>query len=117
MTTMGTESAAQSRTGVTVLVAPGPDGHDERHRRTAVGCGLGLVVTEHRVVGRQDRAAAVTEYGVHAFVGEDLHDDVRASHDLAGPGMGGSTHVGVALFHKKSCLADCKIFVLRCNGD
>jgi len=32
--------------------------------------------------------------------------------------MGGSIHVGVALFHKESCLADCKKkFVLRCNAD
>jgi acetolactate synthase I/III small subunit len=37
-----------------------------------------LVVAEHRVVGRQDRAAAVAEDRVDALVGQHLHDDLGA---------------------------------------
>jgi hypothetical protein len=42
-------------------------GHDQRHRLLAVRALVLLVVAENRVVGRQDRAAAVAENGVHAL--------------------------------------------------
>ena len=48
-----------------------------------------LVVDEDRVVGRQDRAAAVAEDGLDALVGEHLDDDLGAGHLLAGERMGG----------------------------
>ena len=109
MTTMGTESAWLSRTGVTVLVAPGTGSHqrdadpaararvpgrhesgallvrgnDERHRRLVV-----LVVAEYGVVNRQYRAAAVAENGVHALVGQDLDEHFRTRHAGAGQRMG-----------------------------
>jgi hypothetical protein len=33
---------------------------------------------ENRVVGRENRAAAVTEDGIDAFIEEDLNDDLSA---------------------------------------
>ena len=143
ITTIGTESAAQSRTGVTVLVAPGPEvtmahadaaararvarghearallvgRHDQRHR-LAAGAGLFLVPAEHRVVGRQDRPAAVAEDGVDALVGEHLHDDLGAGHGLAGSGVRGVARGGVAVFHGEILLgAEALAFMLRCNRD
>ena len=47
-----------------------------------------LVVYENRVVGRQDRAAAVAENGFDALVGQHLDDDLGAGHLLAGERMG-----------------------------
>ena len=112
ISTTGTESAMQSRIGVTAFVAPGPEvtrntptlparariarrhearallvgGHDQLDllvaRRRA------RVVAEDRVVGRQDRAAAVAENGVHAFVGQDLDDHLRAGHASCRPADG-----------------------------
>ena len=101
ITTMGTESAMQSRTGVTVLVAPGPEvtnatptrplaranpaamkaapcsfaGTIKRHGRFVI-----LVEAKYRVVNRQNGAAAVTENGVDAFVGQYLNQHVGARH-------------------------------------
>ena len=116
----------QSRTGVTVLVAPGPEvtmahadlaarariarGHepgallvgrnDQRHRLAPSAAALLCVVAEHRVVGRQDGAAAVAENGRYALVGEHLDDHLRAGHLLAGERMSGVRRArGVTLFH------------------
>jgi hypothetical protein len=62
-------------------------GDDERHRRAAVLAGVQLVVAKDRVVGRQDRAAAVTEDRVDALISEHLHHDVGAAHDFSFQGM------------------------------
>ena len=43
-----------------------------------------LVIEEYRVVGRQDRPAAVAENGRNALIGQHLHDHVGAGHLLAG---------------------------------
>jgi hypothetical protein len=43
-----------------------------------------VVVAEHCVVDRQDRATRVTKYDADAFVGNDLHDDVGAGEARAG---------------------------------
>ena len=55
---------------------------DERNLRTA-RAGAFLVIEEHRVVGREDRPAAVAEYGCDALVGEHLHDHAGAGHFFA----------------------------------
>ena len=112
MTTMGTESAMQSRTGVTQFVAPGPDvtshhahaaacariagGHearpllvrwdDERHRFVATHAVLS-VVAEDGVVGRENRASAVPEHSLDALVREHLHENLGAAHHPAGERM------------------------------
>ena len=54
---------------------------------------LALVEAEHRVVGRQDRAAAVTEHGVDALAGEHAQDDVGAGHRWVVAG-----HIGFLCF-------------------
>ena len=110
MSTTGTESAWQSRTGVTELVAPGPGGDEEdadppARARVAGGHEAGallgggddqadllveralLVVAEDRVVGRQDGAAAVAEDRVDPFVGQHLYDRVGADHLVPGQRM------------------------------
>ena len=115
ITTIGIESAMQSRTGrdgVGRARAGGHDAHadlagrariarrhearallvgrhDQRHRLPAARLRVRLVVDEDRVVGRQDRAAAVAEDGVDALVGEHLDDDLGAGHLLAGERVGG----------------------------
>jgi len=48
-----------------------------------------VVVPEHRIVSRQDRAAAVAENRLHALVDEDLHDHLGAGHAFAGERVGG----------------------------
>ncbi len=55
MTTIGTESAMQSRTGVTVLVAPGPGSH-QAHAHPAAGAGIaGRHEARALLVGRHDQ--------------------------------------------------------------
>src|SRR5207342_2375943 len=44
-------------------------------------------VAEYRVIDRKDRATRIAEYDTDAFVGYDLHDNVRASQALAGERM------------------------------
>ena len=56
-----------------------------------------LVMYKNRVVRGQDGAAAVAENRVDAFVGEDLDDDLGASHRAAGESM--SLRRCVAFFH------------------
>jgi hypothetical protein len=73
--------------------------HDQRHR-SVTGRSSALVVYEDGVVGRQDRAAAVTKNGFDTLVGEHLHDDLGARHDLAGERVGGVRRArGEILFH------------------
>ena len=91
ITTIGTESAMQSRTGVTVFVARRHEagtlfigGYDQGHRRLAVGRAMLVVIAKHRVVGRQYRAAGIAEHGVDVFVSEYLDDDIGAAHRGAG---------------------------------
>ena len=112
ITTIGMESAMQSRIGVTVLVAPGPDvtmahadaaagarvtrghearallvgGHDERHLRLALLRAV-FVEAEHGVVGRQDGAARVAENRGYTLVRQYLHDHLGAGHLLTGERM------------------------------
>ena len=61
---------------------------DQRHRCIAGLVAVFVVVAEDRVVGGQDRAAAVAEDRLHALVDEDLHDDLRTGHALAGQRVG-----------------------------
>jgi hypothetical protein len=64
-------------------------GHDQRHRLDAA-VRVRRVVAEHRVVSRQDRAAAVAENRLDALVGEHLNDDIGAGHLRAGERVGGA---------------------------
>ena len=57
-----------------------------------------LVEAKHGVVDRQDRTAAIPEYGVYAFVREHLHEHVRAAHDDACEWMCGLIQHVVAVF-------------------
>src|SRR4026208_1459287 len=119
ITTIGTESAAQSRTGVTVLVAPGPEvtrhtptrpparppapppsaaraprrheggallgrRGDQRHRTHVLAPDSLLVVAEDRVVGREDRAAAIAKEYVPPLVAEYLDNRVGTGKRLSG---------------------------------
>ena len=59
-------------------------GNDQRHRTYVLASDAILVVAEDGVVGREDRAAAVTEDDVHALVGEHLDDHVGAGKRLTG---------------------------------
>ncbi len=123
MTTMGTESAWLSRTGVTVLVAPGPEvtkatpdspagarkprGHesgallvgrdDQRHGGLVL-----LVVAEYGIVNRQYRAAAVAEHRVHALVGQHLDEHFRTRHAGAGQRVSALVQHVIAVFHAQS---------------
>ncbi len=60
---------------------------DQRHRRAAVVACVQLVVAEHRVVGRQDGAAAVAEDRVDPLIRQHLHHDIGAAHDFSCQGM------------------------------
>ena len=62
-------------------------GHDQRHGRAAVVACVQLVVAEYRIVGGQDRAAAVAEDRIDAFVRQHLHHDIGAAHDFSCQGM------------------------------
>ena len=57
------------------------------------------VIDENRVVSRQDRAAAIAEYGLHTLVRQDLDDDLGARHLLAGERMAGDRKCGGTVFH------------------
>src|SRR3954470_4047719 len=46
-----------------------------------------VVVAEHRIVDRKDRAARVTEHDIDAFVEKNLHDDIGAGERRAGEWM------------------------------
>jgi hypothetical protein len=59
--------------------APCVGGHDQRDF-AAAALALRLVVGKNRVVGGQDRAAAVAEDGGHALIGQHLDDDLRPAH-------------------------------------
>ena len=139
ITTIGTESAMQSRIGVTVLVAPGPEvtrhtpdpargareagrhearallvrRHDQRHLRAAA-LRLLLVVEEHRIVRRQNGPAAVAEDGLDALVGQHLHDHPRPGHGLAGERMPEGTGLddGVAHAEISESARDVRLAVL-----
>ena len=62
--------------------------NDQRHRLLA-GRAVRLVIAEHGIVGRQNRAAAITENRVDAFVRQDLNDRLRTGHSPAGKRMCG----------------------------
>ncbi len=102
ITTIGMESASESRIGVTVLVAPGPEvtmqtpdpatgagvthrheagtlligRYDQRQRRCAIFIAVFIVIAEHSVIGGQDCATAVAEYRLHALIDKYLDDDL-----------------------------------------
>jgi len=61
-------------------------GHVERHL-LLTGGSTALVVEKHRIVGRQDGAAAVAEYGGYTFISQHLHDHLGAAHALPRPRM------------------------------
>ncbi len=120
ITTRGTESAMLSRTGVTILVAPGPEvtratptrppargkpgrhearalfvgGHDQGHRAA-----MFLVIAENGVVYRQNSAAAVAENSVYTLVREDLDEHIGARHTGAGQRVGSLIQHVVTVFH------------------
>ena len=69
--------------------------HDQWHL-LATMINLGLVVQEDGIVGRQDRATRIAEYGGGALIHENLHDHLSSGHHRArlrmapGNGLGSS---------------------------
>src|SRR5690606_6426628 len=59
-------------------------GRDDQLDLVVGAVALALVVAEDGVVGGQNRAAAVAEYGIHALVRQDLYDHVGAAHGFSG---------------------------------
>ena len=61
--------------------------YDQRDWRFAVGSAVFVVIAKYGVKGRQNRAATVAEYGMDVFVGEDLNDNIGATHPGSGERM------------------------------
>ena len=86
--------------------------HDQRQHVAAFRGGTTVVVlmlvviAEHRIVDRQNRAARVAEYDVDALVGKHLYDDIRAGQVLAGQRVLGRCLRGRCLRRFELCVHD-----------
>ena len=71
--------------------------HDQLHRWLGVGLGVVVVVSEHRIINRQDGTAGVPEDRIDAFVCEYLHHGIGAGQRFACQWMRGVLQ-GIGLF-------------------
>src|SRR6185295_9301934 len=72
--------------------------HDERNLTFALLRLIG-VVEEHRIIRRQDGAAAIPEDRGHAFVRYDLHDHLGSGHSLTDERMACGTGLDDGVAH------------------
>ena len=87
-------------------------GDHQRHGRAAVWAFMSIVVAKHRVINRQDGAAAVAEDRFDALIGQDLHNRIRAAQLPPGERVLASRSRVCLIAHLPAVRA-CKLWIFR----